>query len=113
MISIMDEPPLIIPPAKDNRDASEVQADRFLGSLIFGIILITALFLIVSGIFIQKSGVLISAGISVSIADLAALIVWRAHAPAFVSFWPRIYFFVTGISALLIYWSIGSFFGTN
>ena len=42
----MDEPPIIVSPMEDDRDSGEVQADRFLCSLIFGTVLVTALGLI-------------------------------------------------------------------
>ncbi len=108
----MEEPPILVSPGEDDRDSGEVQADRFLGSLIFGAVLVTAICLIASGVFIQESRTLVFSGIAIGIADAAGLIIWRIHAPEFFWFWPRIYFGGIGFLAIVIHGLLSVLFGT-
>lgn len=107
----MEEPPILVSREND-RDSGEVQADRFLGSLIFGAILVTAICLVASGMYIQGSRSLVFSGISLGVADAAGLLIWRLHAPEFFWFWPRIYFAGIGFTAIFIYGMLSVLFGT-
>ena len=97
---------------EDDRDSGEVQADRFLGSLIFGTVLVTALGLIATGVFAQESKSLAFAGISIAIADTIGLIVWRIHAPPFNHTWTAIYFAGVAFMAFAIHALLSVLFGT-
>lgn len=87
----------------DSGNTGQAQTNRFLGSLIFGIILVTAICLVASGAFIQESKSLVLVGISLIIADAVALILWRIQVPAFDWARPRLYLFGVGISTMVIY----------
>jgi hypothetical protein len=63
-------------------------------------------------VFIQKSGSLISAGISGSIVSALAIFIWRIHSPEFRWFWPRVYLSgMVGIGFFL-YLILRAIFGT-
>lgn len=108
----MEEPPILVSPGEDDRTSGEIQADRFLGSLIFGIVLVTAMCLIVSGIFAQESRTLIFAGISLGIASTAGLIIWRIHVPEYFLFWSGIYGSGVGVAAIIIHALLSVLLGT-